>query len=707
MAKKRTDKESSPTKDLLKRIRERYKVMVEADRDNRKLALEDMRFVNEPGAQWDAVMKKERGERPCYEFNKLRVTVKRIVNDMRSSRPAGKVRGVEDGDTKTAEIYEGLIRNIWNVCDGDTVVDGAAEYQVSAGMGAWRVVTKYSGEDAFEQDIALEAINNPFCLYADPAAKDAMKRDARDFLLTDRISKTSYEQRWPNAKKVDWEAGEFDDDDEEWQDDETVRIVEYWWKEPVQTEVWQLQDGKVIDAASDEAKLIPPESVLKRRQVTKNQVRMCIASGEAVLEGPTDWAGKFLPFVMVFGEHMVIDGKSLWWGLPRFAKDAQRAYNISRTSIAEAIALAPQAKTIATVDQLTGHTKAWAEAHQKNYPYLLYNADPKAPGPPIRLPGAEVPAAAIAESQIASDDLKAVTGIFDPSLGNQSNESSGRAILARQQQGEIATFNYMDNLAKGIRYTWEILTDLIPKIFDTQRALRVLGSDGAEDYVTINQFVTDPATGEQVKLNDLTQGKYDVTVTVGPSWTTKRQEAAEIYLQLMQANPAIFGVAGDLIFKSMDLPYADDIAERLQTMLPPPIQQMLSKGKDAGPEATAAMAQAEQAMQQVQMIAQQMEADAAALQGEKAEVEKAKADLQVQAANLKAEYHRIVADLTKREADIAIKVAQAQSEQERAQVQAEGEKARSEANSAVQEVTKKADELIAQMYSLLTNPPTE
>jgi len=667
MAKRNKDepeKKESPQKALLTRIRKRYTVMTEADRENRQLALEDMKFVNVPGEQWDDNMKKKRGKRPCYEFNKLRVTGKRVINDMRSNRPAGKIRAVEDGDKDTAEIYEGTARNIWNNSDGDTVIDYAAEYQVNGGMGAWRITTKYVADDAFDQDIVIEALQNPFCLYADPACKDPLKRDAMDFILTDRISKSAYEARWPNKDVVDWESSEFDDESD-WEDEETVRICEYWYKEPADRELWQLQDGKVIDAASPEAPLIDPATIKRKRMAKGYKIKMCIASGSAILE-EADWAGSQLPFVVVYGEYVVIDGKVKWFGLPRFAKDAQRSYNVSRTAITETIAMTPQAKWWATLENAKGHMDKWEQAISENIPWLAYNPDPKTGGaPPTRMGGADVPVALIQESQIASEEIKAVTGIFDASLGQAAPEKSGRAIIARQQQGEIATFNYQDNMSKGIRRTYEILIDLIPKVYDTERELRILGSDGAESYVKVNQVVLDAASGKMITVNDLAKGRYDVTVTVGPSFSTKRQEASETYLQLAQASPEVMAVAGDLIFKAMDLPYSEDIADRLKAMLPPPIQQMLSDGKQIPPEAQAVMAQAQQAMQLVQQQSQLVQEAAQELEQEKSGIEKGKAEIQTLIANLKmqeaqfnARVAQEVAKLTEKSA--AIQVAEAQ-----------------------------------------------
>ena len=656
---KKPEKKENPKKALLTRVRDRFEDMEEADRENRRLALADMKFVNVPGEQWDLNMKKKRGLRPCYEFNKLRITCKRVINDMRANRPAGKVRGVEDSDKDTAEIYEGLIRNIWNRSDGDTVIDYAGEYQVTGGMGAWRIVTKYATEDAFDQDIMVEAFQNPFCLMCDPMAKDHMKRDAMDWIVSDRISTEAYEKRWPNKEPISWEASEFDDEGD-WDDDDSVRIVEYWYKEPYDKELWQLADGKVVDAESDEAKLVDPSSIKKKRTAKCHKIKMCIASGDAILE-EADWAGSEFPFILIYGEHMVIDGRIVWFGLPRFGKDAQRGYNASRTAAIETVAMAPQAKWWATPEQMKGHTAKWEAAVAENIPFLGYNADPKAPGPPIRMGGAEVPIALIQEAQIASEDIKAVTGIFDASLGQSSGEKSGRAIIARQQQGEIATFNYQDNMAKGIRRTWEILVDLVPKIYDTERELRILGSDGAEDYKKVNQVVFDPGTGKTIKVNDLAQGRYDVTITVGPSFSTKRQEASETYLQLAQASPEVMAVAGDLIFKAMDLPYSDDISDRLKAMLPPPIQQMLSDGKQIPPEAQAVMAQAQQAMQLVeqksqlvQQAAQELQQEQQGLESGKAEIQAAVSDLEAKQAKFEAQVAKELANITKAQAQLQV-----------------------------------------------------
>jgi hypothetical protein len=631
VAKTRAEKKAD--KDLLVRIRKRSKAMMEFDRDNRKLAIDDMKFLRVPGSQWDAITKRERGDdRPMYEFNKLNISAKSVINQMRENRPMGKVRAAEDGDVKTADILEGGIRNIIANADFDTVTDYAAEYQVGAGMGAWRVTLEYA-EDSFSQVIDINPLLNPFCLYCDPAAKDLLKRDAEDWWYTDKISKSSFDQRWPKAEKISLDDCEFDDEDD-WEGDDQVRIGEYWYKEPYEKTIHLLSDGSVIDAFDEDGQEVtPPQGVtiVKSRKQRCHKIMMCIVSGDAILEGPVEWAGSQHPWVMVYGEYVVIDGKVYWNGITRAGKDPQRAYNYSRTSAIEAVALAPQDKPWITPKQLAGLESHYAESHKKNYPFNLYNPDANAPGPPVRQGGPNIPAALVQEMQIASDDIKAVTGVYDASLGAQGNETSGKAINARKAQGEIANFNYQDNMGKGVKRTWEILVDLFPKVYDTEATIRILGVDGKESYETVNK--RDPITGKVI--NDLSRGRFDTAITIGPSYATRRMEAAEAYTQMAGMDEGLMMSAGDLVYKAMDMPYAQEIAERRQLLLPPPIQAKLTEGKDLPPEVTAAMAQVQQAQQQVEQHGQLVQAAQQELQQEMAKAAGDKAAAQLAQANLK------------------------------------------------------------------------
>lgn len=695
---------------ILERIRERWPLMEAADQENRQLAIRDMRFLNIKGAQWEGVPgSNQRGDRPKYEFNESKVKAKRLINEMRANRPAGKVRAVEDGDRDTAEVMEGLMRNVWTSSKGDHITDYAAEYQVGAGMGAWRITTEYASEDVFDQDIIYKPIMNPFCLWCDPAAKDQLKRDAMDWFYTERISKAAYEARWPKAEVVSLEDGGQFDQDDAWRDDSEVRIGEYWWKQKGSKTIVQLRDGRVVDAKDYDG----PLDDLKTREVECWEIWMCvIGGGDTILEKPTKWPGKHFPFIVVYGEYKIIEGKIYWWGLTRDLIDPQQGFNAAMTSIVETINQSPQSKYWATAEQAAGHVDKWNIAHKENLPFLLYNHDPKAPGPPQRMGSPDVPVALINLAGMMRDNLKACSGIFDASVGQVSNETSGRAINARQQQGEIANFHFQDNMALAIQFAWEIGMDLVQKVYDGARSIRILGSDLAEKYVRINQ------PGKDGKVaHDLTQGKYDLTVTVGPSWSTRRQEAADMYGQMIQGNPQLLNVAGDLFFKATDLPYADEIAERMRLMLPPAIQEKLAEGKEMPPEVQQMMAQVQQAMAQVEQQGKLVQAAAMEAEQTKAEATKAQAGVQSQVDALKVQQARFDADVAKQMAALmqresAIKLLEGELEQKVSSIESGIEKddfkvAAQEAVAAIQEMANRFSDEAAQIMQLLSAKQTE
>lgn len=654
MARKKPESEKSELtgdnkrkRDLLVRVRHRYQAMVDGDRHNREAALKDIEFVNIPGAQWDEDTKKKRRKRPCYEFDELGVTIKRIVNDIRANRPRGKVLPVEEGDKEGAELREGLIRNVWNVNDGDSCVDAAADFQVTGGIGAWKICTDYATDTGFDQEIRVKPVANPLCLYWDPSSKHPQHLDAEDWCFADKFSKDKYEARWPKASRSSFDASEFDSSDL-WDEDDGVRVVEYWYKEPATKNLALLPDGRVVDEDK-----IPPGAVPTRiRAVRTHKIKMCIASGDAILE-EQEFASKHFPWVVAHGNFIVINGKPYWYGLVRKSKDSQRIKNVGMTATIESVANAPQAKYWVTTKQAEGHSDKWAEAWHENLPFMLYNPDPQAGGSPQRVGGAEVPDALINLTNMGSDLIKSTSGVFSASIGQQSNETSGRAIRARQAQGEIATFNYADNIAKAIRQSWEIILDLTKLLYTTERTIRILGNDGAEKFVRINGLQLDPETLQMVPVNDLRSGKYDTTVTIGPSFSTQRQEAAETFTQLAQTAPQVWGVAGDIIMENMDLPGADKVAERMKALLPPQIQQQMAQDKPLPPEAMLAMQQADQVMQQAQAAMQQVEELGAEARQDKAAADKAKADVQIATANLKAAQAQFDAQVARAEAQAA------------------------------------------------------
>lgn len=592
--------------DILVEARNRFDRVSESDRKSRQLAQEDLLFVG--GEQWPEQIKNQRqaADRPCLTVNRLPQFTQQVIGDARQNKPAIRVSPVDDGsDPDTADVLEGLIRNIEVQSKATQAYIAALGQAVEGAFGHWRVITEYSSDDSFEQDIRIKRITDPFSVHWDDAAKEYDKSDATFCFVTDWIHKKDFEKRYPDAAPNGWEE-DFKGlgVKESWMVNDRVRLCEYFVKKPVKKTIAQLADGRVVDLPKEHPGIGSPfagSNVVKTRQAETHKVCRYLLSGHAVLEDEREIPSKYIPIVSVYGPEQYVEGQFIPRSLVRFAKDPQRMFNFWQTSNAEKIALTPKSPYIVTPKQISGYESEWKNANRSTSATLLYNPDPESPGVPQRDRPADINAAEIQQSQQAIDDLKATMGMYDASLGGQGNESSGRAIMARQREGDTASFSWIDNLSWSIEHTGRILIDMIPRIYDTERVVRVLGADDSVDMVPINQW----DEGLQGYVHDLTVGKYDVTVSAGPSYATKRQEAAESMLQFMQVYPNAAPYVGDLIAKNMDWPGADEIAERLRKLLPPGVAET----EDDDPEAVIAGM-----TQQIQQLMAQLEEMSAELE---------------------------------------------------------------------------------------------
>lgn len=554
--------------DLLRLARERYERGVEAERDNREEQMDDLRF--RAGDQWPEGVKQERAadERPCLTVNKMPQFVRQVTGDIRLNKPAIKVKPVSGGaDPERAEIFTGLIRNIEHASHAQTAYSTAADNSAACGQGAFRIDTEFADDDLFEQDIRIRRITNPFAVVWDPDAQEVTKEDARYCFVLEELGVAEFKDRYPQAATADFESDEPHRGLSHWRSGENIVIAEYWVKEPTQKTLAMLPDGSVRDITDIAEPQRAALAIVRQREVRSDKIKQYIISGVEVLEGPTDWAGRFIPIVPVVGEEVHVGRETRVHGLVRFAKDPQRIYNYNRSAATEATSLAPKAPFVGTVKMFAGLEKWWRQANRKNLAYLPYNPDPEAPNSkPERQPGPEVQLAYAQEAGIAAQDMNATTGIHPPSLGEASNEKSGVAITARQREGDVGTFVYIDNLALAIAHAGRILVDLIPRIYDSTRTERILGEDDSEQFVTLNQPAEDPETGQTVLLNDLSVGKYDVAVVTGPSFTTKRNEAARSMFDFVRAAPETASIVMDLLAKNLDWPGAEEMAKRFRKL---------------------------------------------------------------------------------------------------------------------------------------------
>lgn len=634
----------------------RFTDYVERESENRANASADIAF-SRLGEQWPEKVKeqREREGRPCLTINKMPSFIRQVVNDSRQNSPQIKVKPVDDNaDPETAEILSGLIRNIEYSSQASNAYDMALESAVTCGMGFFRICTDYTSDDEFTQDIKIKRITNPLSVVFDAYGESIDGADWNDCFLVDWITKDEFATRF--GKKKDSVSFSSDVADGAETNSDMVRICEHWGVEEKPGTLYLMSDGSVI--SKDELEKEHPDfgvkigellamngvTVARERKTTKRNIKQRVLGGEILEE--KDWAGKWLPIIPVFGDEVFHEGKRTLKSLIRDAKDAQRMLNFWRTASTELVALAPKAPFIGPVGAFKTDGKKWANANNKSFPYIEYDGGI----PPQRQGFAGPPAGALQEALNAADDMKAIIGIYDASLGARSNETSGKAIMARQREGDVSTFHFIDNLSKSLSHAGRIMVDLIPKIYDTPRVIRTLGLDGSTQAVQVNQ----PTQHKGVeRIFDLKVGKYDVVVETGPSYTTQREEAAGQMIELLRAFPQAAPVIGDLIAKNLDWPGADEIAKRLKAMLPPQIQQM-EDGEGLPPEALAKI----QALEgQLKQMSQQMQMGMGEFQKVVKELESVKADKQIDSKKVEIDAYKAETDRIKVQAEIGEAIA--------------------------------------------------
>jgi len=603
--------------DLLKEALEGFEKTAEHDAHNRKAWEDDVDFSLMEN-QWPERVRRDREleGRPCLTVNKLVSMGRQVVNDARRNKPGIRVMPVDsEADPETAEVLNGLIRNIEQSSNAEVAYDTALEHAVFGGFGYFRINTRYTSDDTFDQDVVIERVPNPLAVYPDCYSTAADSSDWNYCFVTDTMTKAAFKKAYPGAEEVDWEGEAWSGVGAPWRDGEFVQVAEYWLREKVKRTILLLSDGMVVEEADYKANKPAFDAigvqVQGSRDVDSHRVRQYVMSGAEVLE-TVDWAGKYIPIIPVYGAEVSFKGKRHFRSLIRGAKDAQRMFNYWRTTSTELVALAPKAPFIGRKGAFETDAAKWATANVQSHAFIEFDG----PEAPQRQPFSGVPAGALQEALNASDDIKSVIGMFDASLGARSNETSGKAIIARQMEADNATFHFIDNLSRAIRHAGRVLIDLIPQVYSVPRVIRVLGEDGESEMKAVNQPVqveeADPLTDEVreiTRIYDLTAGRYDLTVSAGPSFASLRQEAANQMIELIRAYPDAAPVIGDLLVKNLDWPGADEIAERMEKAM---AGRVMSEAEGQAPDA-----QAQQAVQQYATALREMQARYQALEDDK------------------------------------------------------------------------------------------
>jgi hypothetical protein len=581
------------------------------DSNNRVEALDDLKFAG--GDQWPVEIQNSRllESRPYLTINKIDAYCRQIANSQRQQRPRIKCHGMNtQSDSKMAQIITGICRHVEEQSDADAAYDNAFDFAVRMGWGFWRITTDYVRPDSFDQEIYIKRIENPFMVYFDPNSNEPDGSDAEKCLITEVVSKDAFRKMYPDAETdAGFTPRGTGDSQSEWITKEDIRIAEYFYTEYKHTKLVLLSDGTTVyedEMPSQDAMLAAGIYEVSRRVTVKKQIKWVKLTGMQILE-KRDWAGKYIPVVPCYGQQLIVDSKKKKFGLTRMAKDPQRMYNFWSTALTESVALAPKAKWLLAEGQDEGHEDEWAQANIKSMPVLRYkqtDSEGREAPLPQRLQPEAPPMGIVTALEGLNADLMAVVGIYDPSQLPQGNQS-GKAIQGQQQQTDMTNYHYYDNLTRSIKQTGRIILDLIPHVYDSQRVLRIIGDDGKGEIVNVNERSIDQM-GVETILNDVTVGEYDVVMETGPGYNSKRQEAVDSMVQMMGVDPDLMKQAGDLVFRNMDFPGADIIADRLAAANP--LAQIDDKS-DVPPQVQMQLAQSQQTIQQLQQELQALQMD--------------------------------------------------------------------------------------------------
>ena len=613
--------DSGDVDQLIATARKRVEHARAAQLEQRSQSKTDLEFrVNK---QWNEKTKSDRVDAglPALTINLCNRFVNQVVNDVRQNKPSCHVDPKKGPATRpTADVYEGMVRDILYASEAETAIDIAMDYQISSGEGHVKVEAELVDEDLNKQVLRVNPVHDPTTIYWDPFGRRYDRQDARWCIELCLISRIEYESKidsglWKGStdyramsKSVSFSGDGLPPID--WTDpngdQESIIIAKYWC----------VEEGKFQRVAFDDDSIgwedADPEgrTVTAKKGKPRNRRVVChVINGIEELEEPVIWPGKWIPIISFYGPMTWVGGKLYIGSLIRDVRDLQVLYNWEATNEAQALGLMPRAPYILTPEMVQNHESKWQKANNLNTPYLLINPDPLMPGWPQRQEyKAPLDLYAVAKQQ-TSQTMKDVIGMQDPSLGKASSANqSGLAIGQLRTEGDLSTFHYQDNGKRSLRQLCRVLVDLIPYFYDTEQEIRILGEDMKAEIITVNSEQPIQKEDGTVYQHKLDVGEYEVVVSDEPAYTTARKESREFYSSLAANNPEAAEILMDLIIENTDLAGADAAAERWKRFLAikypgliqDPNQQALP------PAAQAQMGQLQAAVQQLQMQVQQM-----------------------------------------------------------------------------------------------------
>lgn len=591
--------------DVLKRAQANYQKDKDYWSEVYRKAREDMYFISDDEyAQWKQEDTSIRGKRPCLTIDQLGQFIHKVANTIRMNTPTINILPSTDADVETAEVFKGLIKNIEYRSNADEAYDTASLSSIRCSIGFFKIEHDYVSEDSFEQELLIKRVVNALNCWIDCDSIEVDGSDARRATILEPVSVKEFKRRYGNKEPVS-----FGEEKTAGKDDDFINIAEYYEIVEEEKEVGLTDLGDMEEAKEG-------VEYANKRKLKKTRIKRCVLSGADVL-AETDFPGKYIPLIPVYGEEAWIDGKRQLYSLIRKSKDAQRMYNYWKSLETELLMKQPNAPIMVGEGQIEDYAVDWQNPQKAMaLRYKTHDSEGNPLPAPIRLAPPTIPTGIVNAARATIDDIKATMGLYNASIGQASNETSGVAITRRKEEGDVATYHFGDNLVKSITQCGRVLVCAIPEVYDTPRIIRIIGAEDEPKQIGINGAMAE----DQERPFNLQQGKYDVRVTTGASSLTKRQEAADFFTQIVTKQPELMSVMGDLLFKNMDFSGAQAMAERMKKVIDP---KFLDENKE-DPEKQ----QLKMVIQQSQMAMQQMQAQMADMQKQ---LQDKQAEIQVKA----------------------------------------------------------------------------
>jgi len=646
--------EKDSKQELLKEILANIQIDIDADVDNRKLMLDDLKFCTLD--QWPEELRNARendinGARPCLTIDKINQYITQVVNDMRQNKPAIKMRPADDeSDVETAKIHQGLVRHIEYKSSATIAYETAGEWAVKTGRGYFRIVTEYL-DGTFDQEPRIKPIQDAFSVWMGPHVMPDGS-DAERATIISQVTEEEFKRKYPKAK---WQTSEFEslgDSQSTWRDENTISVAEHFYTEYEDVELLFLKDGTVVDKDKYDGS---EENIKDRRTESRKKIKWVKLTGAEILQ-EQDWAGKYIPVIEVIGKSSFVEGKQVLWGLVRPAKDNLRMYNYWASAITEKIGLSPKAPFVGAKGQFEGLEEQWKSANRENRAYLEYNpidVNGNAIPRPERVQPSQMESAMVQMMAMIENDVRGSLGMYKASVGDSASQQSGKALLTLQRESDTGTFHFSDNLAYSICHAGRILLDINPKIYDTKRIIRILGDDDKPKIVKIDpkqpeaSRTINTSSGIQ-NIYNLGVGDYDVSVTVGPSYNTKRMEAAQVFSELGRSatDPASAAVLNYLAIKNADITSSDEAVTMLKALLPPQVQSVEDGQAPIPPQVMQKIQQMQMQEQQMQEVLQKLQQENQQLKAGSMEAQmKIQASSQESSMKLQAKQQESAAEL--------------------------------------------------------------